>query len=96
VAILSTAVVEELDVTASREDHASRREAGMQAEAVTFMVVMQALERRHRGFVLAFAGGCLLTSVYGFVVHACNSGWSTSCGPGRAATTPLVRTLIRG
>ncbi len=38
--------------------------------AVTFMMVMYALERRHRGFVLAFAGGCLLSSAYGFLSGA--------------------------
>lgn len=37
------------------------------ATAVTFMMVMYALERRHRGFVLAFAGGCALSSSYGFL-----------------------------
>ena len=35
--------------------------------ALTFMMVMYALERRHRGFVLAFAVGCLLSSAYGFL-----------------------------
>jgi hypothetical protein len=40
------------------------------ATAVTFMMVMYALERRHRGFVLAFAVGCLLSSAYGFLVGA--------------------------
>ena len=33
------------------------------ATAVTFMMVMYALERRHPGFVL----GCALSSVYGFL-----------------------------
>jgi hypothetical protein len=37
------------------------------ATAVTFMMVMYALERRHAGFVLAFAIGCLLSSAYGFL-----------------------------
>lgn len=37
------------------------------ATAVTFMMVMYALERRHDGFVLAFAGGCALSSAYGFL-----------------------------
>jgi hypothetical protein len=37
------------------------------ASAVTFMMLMYALERRHRGFVLAFALGCALSSVYGFL-----------------------------
>jgi hypothetical protein len=40
------------------------------ALAVTFMVAMYALERRGRGFTLAFAGGCLLSSAYGFLVGA--------------------------
>ena len=40
------------------------------AAAVTFMVVMYALERRHHWFILAFAGGCLLSSAYGFLVGA--------------------------
>jgi len=34
--------------------------------AVTFMMTMYALERRRRAFILAFAGGCVLSSVYGF------------------------------
>jgi len=34
---------------------------------VTFMMAMYALERRHRRFVLAFAGGCALSSAYGFL-----------------------------
>lgn len=37
------------------------------ATAVTFMMVMYALERRHRCFVLAFACGCALSSAYGFL-----------------------------
>jgi len=37
------------------------------ASAVSFMMLMYALERRHRGFVLAFACGCTLASVYGFL-----------------------------
>lgn len=35
--------------------------------SVTFMMVMYALEARHRGFVLAFALGCALSSSYGFL-----------------------------
>jgi hypothetical protein len=38
--------------------------------ALTFMMVMYALERRHVGFVLAFAFGCALASVYGFLSGA--------------------------
>ena len=37
------------------------------ATAVTFMMVMYALERRHPAFVLAFAFGCALSSAYGFL-----------------------------
>lgn len=37
------------------------------AAAVTFMMLMYALERRGPGFVLAFACGCALSSVYGFL-----------------------------
>lgn len=37
------------------------------AAAVTSMMLMYALERRGRGFVLAFACGCLLSSAYGFL-----------------------------
>jgi hypothetical protein len=38
--------------------------------ALTFMIVMYALERRHPGFVLAFAVGCFLSSGYGFLSGA--------------------------
>jgi hypothetical protein len=38
--------------------------------ALTFMMAMYALERRGRGFVLAFAVGCGLSSVYGFLSGA--------------------------
>jgi hypothetical protein len=38
--------------------------------ALTFMMAMYALERRHRGFVLAFAIGCILASSYGFLSGA--------------------------
>jgi hypothetical protein len=38
------------------------------ATSVTLMVFAYALERRHAGFALAFAGGCVLSSVYGFLV----------------------------
>jgi hypothetical protein len=37
------------------------------ATALSFMMVMYALERRHRGYVLAFACGCALSSAYGFL-----------------------------
>lgn len=35
--------------------------------AVSFMMTMYAFERRSPLFVLAFAGGCLLSSAYGFM-----------------------------
>ena len=38
--------------------------------ALTFMMAMYALERRGRGFILAFAVGCLLSSLYGFLSGA--------------------------
>ena len=38
--------------------------------ALTFMMVMYALERRGKGYVLAFAVGCGLSSVYGFLSGA--------------------------
>jgi hypothetical protein len=37
------------------------------AIAVTFMMVMYACEPRSPRFILAFAGGCLLSSIYGFL-----------------------------
>ena len=38
--------------------------------AVTFMMAMYALEGRGRGYILAFALGCVLSSVYGFLSGA--------------------------
>ncbi len=38
--------------------------------ALTFMMLMYALERRGRAFVLAFAVGCALSSTYGFLSGA--------------------------
>jgi hypothetical protein len=38
--------------------------------ALTFMMGMYAMERRGRGFVLAFAVGCVLSSIYGFLSGA--------------------------
>ncbi|HEV2980736.1 MAG TPA: hypothetical protein VGX51_04845 [Solirubrobacteraceae bacterium] len=35
--------------------------------ALTFMMLMYALERRGPSFVLAFACGCVLASAYGFL-----------------------------
>ncbi|MGC1372001.1 MAG: hypothetical protein WA824_07685 [Candidatus Sulfotelmatobacter sp.] len=38
--------------------------------AVTAMLVCYAMERRSRWFILAFAGACVLGSVYGFLQGA--------------------------
>ena len=38
--------------------------------ALTFMMAMYALEGRHPRFVMAFAVGCALSSVYGFLSGA--------------------------
>ena len=38
--------------------------------AVTFMMVMYAMEARGQKFVLAFALGCVLSSAYGFLSGA--------------------------
>lgn len=38
--------------------------------AVSFMMVMYALERRHPRYILAFAAGCALSSSYGFLAGA--------------------------
>ncbi len=35
--------------------------------AVTFMMVMYALEKRGRGYILGFTFGCVLSSSYGFL-----------------------------
>ncbi len=40
------------------------------AASLTFMMVMYALERRGRRFVLGFALGCALSSTYGFLARA--------------------------
>jgi hypothetical protein len=38
--------------------------------AVTFMMTMYALERRGRRYLLGFAAGCVLSSMYGFLSGA--------------------------
>jgi hypothetical protein len=38
--------------------------------AVTAMVTLYALEKRSRWFILAFAGSCVLGSIYGFLQGA--------------------------
>ena len=61
--------------------------------AVTFMMTMYTLERRGRIFILGFALGCVLSSVYGFLSGAWPFGvvelvWSAS----RCGVTPIRRT----
>ena len=34
--------------------------------ALTFMMTMYALERRHHAYIFAFAVGCVFSSAYGF------------------------------
>jgi hypothetical protein len=64
--------------------------------AVTAMVVFYALEPRSRWFTLAFAGACILGSVYGFLQGAWPFGlveavwslvalrrWSTTLSPAK-------------
>lgn len=38
--------------------------------ALSFMLLMYALERRRPAFTLAFAAGCLLSAAYGFFAGA--------------------------
>ena len=38
--------------------------------ALTFMMAMYALEQRHRRYIVGFAIGCLLSSLYGFLSGA--------------------------
>ena len=64
--------------------------------AVTFMMLMYALERRGRGFVLAFAGGCALSSVYGFLAGTWPFGvvealWSVIALRRYVQTSPSLR-----
>ncbi|MFL5910713.1 MAG: hypothetical protein ACJ768_09135 [Gaiellaceae bacterium] len=44
------------------------------AFAVASMALAYALERRHPAFVLAFAGACGLSSVYGFLIGSAPFG----------------------
>ena len=49
--------------------------------AVTFMMLMYALEKRGAGFIAAFAVGCALSSAYGFLAGAwpfgvVEAGWA--------------------
>jgi hypothetical protein len=53
--------------------------------AVSLMLVTYALERRGRGWVLAFAGACLLGSTYGFLQGAWPFGLVEAIWAGVAA-----------
>jgi hypothetical protein len=59
--------------------------------ALTFMMVMYSLERRHAGFVLAFACGCALASLYGFLSGA----WPFGVVEGIWSLVAARRFLIR-
>jgi hypothetical protein len=76
------------------------------AAAVTFMMLMYALEHRGRRFVLAFACGCLLSSAYGFLAGTWPFGvveviwaaiavrrWHSSGGGSLRGARDTVRTL---
>ena len=68
--------------------------------AVSFMMLMYALESRGRRFIALFALGCVLSSVYGFpsgawpfgVVEA--SGRSSLFGAGRRTTRPTAPSCV--
>jgi len=59
--------------------------------ALTFMMLMYALESRGRAFVLAFAAGCALSSVYGFVSGAWPFGAVEAIWTGIALRRYLTR-----
>ena len=60
--------------TAARQEQRRERRGSVLTAfgvtALTFMMLMYGLERRHTGFVLAFAVGCALASLYGFLSGA--------------------------
>jgi hypothetical protein len=60
---------------------------------LTFMMLMYALERRGPRFILAFAVGCALSSVYGFLSGAWPFGvveaiWTVIAARRYAQTSP--------
>jgi hypothetical protein len=64
--------------------------------AVSFMMLMYALERRGRGFILAFAAGCFLSSAYGFLAGTWPFGvveaiWGLIAIHRYTTTPPLAR-----
>ena len=66
--------------------------------ALTFMVVMYALERRHHVFVLAFAAGCgpVARADCGWPPHQARSAMPRSISGSRAPARNPVRVPIRG
>lgn len=64
--------------------------------AVTFMMIMYALESRHRGFILAFALGCALSSAYGFLSGAWPFGVVEAVWTGVAIRRYLITTAPAG
>ena len=67
--------------------------------AVSFMMVMYALEDRGRRFILGFALGCVLSSIYGFLSGAWPFGvveliWA-GVAVARYRRTPDVPATIR-
>ena len=60
--------------------------------ALTFMMVMYALEARGRVFVLAFCFGCVLSSAYGFLSGTWPFGVVEAIWAGVAFRRYLVRT----
>lgn len=66
--------------------------------AVTFMMTMYALERRGRRYIFAFAIGCVLSSVYGFLSGAWPFGvvelvWAVVAVRRYQATPPTAATI---
>jgi hypothetical protein len=59
--------------------------------AVSFMLVMYALEQRRPIFILAFALGCLLSSAYGFLSGAWPFGVVELIWSGVALRRYLIR-----
>ncbi|MBV8162265.1 MAG: hypothetical protein JO265_15200 [Acidimicrobiia bacterium] len=59
--------------------------------ALTFMMIMYALERRGRVFVGLFAVGCVLSSAYGFLAGAWPFGVVEAIWSAIAARRFLVR-----
>ena len=58
--------------------------------ALTFMMVMYALERRGNGYVLGFAIGCVASSIYGWLSGA----WPFGVGELIWATIAFRRYLV--